>query len=81
LLQFGRLLCSLEDRGMMVLLDPRVRSQRYGQTFLVSLPPYRMTATVTDHLEAFLRRTAAKVGCINQVLKGRGSRRATSGAI
>jgi ATP-dependent DNA helicase DinG len=40
---FGRLIRSL---------DPRIRRQRYGQTFLASLPPYRMTATITD-VEAF----------------------------
>ena len=45
---FGRLIRSLEDRGVLVLLDPRVRTKRYGQTFLASLPPYRMTATITD---------------------------------
>ncbi len=45
---FGRLIRSLEDRGVLVLLDPRVTRQRYGQTFLASLPPYRMTATITD---------------------------------
>jgi ATP-dependent DNA helicase DinG len=52
---FGRLIRSLEDRGVLVLLDPRVRRQRYGQTFLASLPPYRMTATITD-VEAFFDR-------------------------
>jgi ATP-dependent DNA helicase DinG len=45
---FGRLIRSLEDRGVLVLLDPRVTRQRYGQTFLASLPPYRMTASITD---------------------------------
>ena len=45
---FGRLIRSLEDRGVLVLLDPRIRTQRYGQTFLQSLPPYRMTTTITD---------------------------------
>jgi ATP-dependent DNA helicase DinG len=49
---FGRLIRSLGDRGVLVLLDPRIRRQRYGQTFLQSLPPYRMTATITD-VEAF----------------------------
>ncbi|HUN83212.1 MAG TPA: helicase C-terminal domain-containing protein [Terracidiphilus sp.] len=49
---FGRLIRSLEDRGVLVLLDPRVRRQRYGQTFLQSLPPYRMTTTITD-VESF----------------------------
>ena len=50
---FGRLIRSLEDRGVLVLLDPRIRTKRYGQTFLASLPPYRMTATITDVQEFF----------------------------
>ncbi|HET6168960.1 MAG TPA: ATP-dependent DNA helicase [Terracidiphilus sp.] len=54
---FGRLIRSLEDRGVLVLLDPRVRRQRYGQTFLQSLPPYRMTTTITD-VEAFFETKA-----------------------
>jgi ATP-dependent DNA helicase DinG len=45
---FGRLIRSLEDRGVLVLLDPRIRQKRYGQTFLESLPPYRVTQTITD---------------------------------
>jgi ATP-dependent DNA helicase DinG len=49
---FGRLIRSLEDRGVLVLLDPRIRTQRYGRTFLGSLPPYRTTNTITD-VEAF----------------------------
>lgn len=49
---FGRLIRSLEDRGVLVLLDPRITRQRYGQTFLASLPPYRVTSTITD-VEAF----------------------------
>jgi ATP-dependent DNA helicase DinG len=49
---FGRLIRSLEDRGVLVLLDPRIRRQRYGQTFLSSLPPYRMTTNIAD-VESF----------------------------
>jgi ATP-dependent DNA helicase DinG len=49
---FGRLIRSLEDRGVLVLLDPRIRTQRYGKTFLQSLPPYRMTTSLTD-VDAF----------------------------
>ncbi|MFZ0746638.1 MAG: ATP-dependent DNA helicase [Terracidiphilus sp.] len=56
---FGRLIRSLEDRGVLVLLDPRVRRQRYGQTFLNSLPPYRMTTTITE-VEAFFACEAGK---------------------
>ena len=49
---FGRLIRSLEDRGVLVLLDPRIQTKRYGQTFLASLPPYRVTTSITD-VEAF----------------------------
>ena len=56
---FGRLIRSLEDRGVLVLLDPRVRTQRYGQTFLQSLPPYRVTQTITD-VEAFFLEAGTK---------------------
>ncbi|HEX4031654.1 MAG TPA: helicase C-terminal domain-containing protein [Terracidiphilus sp.] len=52
---FGRLIRSLEDRGLLVLLDPRIRRQRYGRTFIESLPPYRMTTTITD-VEAFFEK-------------------------
>jgi ATP-dependent DNA helicase DinG len=56
---FGRLIRSLEDRGVLVLLDPRVRTQRYGQIFLQSLPPYRVTQTITD-VEAFFAEKETK---------------------
>jgi ATP-dependent DNA helicase DinG len=52
---FGRLIRSLEDRGVLVLLDPRIRRQRYGQTFLASLPPYRMTSNIAD-VESFFEK-------------------------
>jgi ATP-dependent DNA helicase DinG len=45
---FGRLIRSLSDRGVLVLLDPRIRTTRYGATFLNSLPPYRRTDDITD---------------------------------
>jgi ATP-dependent DNA helicase DinG len=50
---FGRLIRSLEDRGVLVLLDPRIRQKSYGKIFLASLPPYRMTTTITDVEEFF----------------------------
>ena len=49
---FGRLIRSLEDRGVLMLLDPRMQRQRYGQMFLESLPPYRMTKDIAE-VEAF----------------------------
>jgi ATP-dependent DNA helicase DinG len=45
---FGRLIRSLTDRGLLVLLDPRIRTTRYGATFLDSLPPYARTDDITE---------------------------------
>lgn len=38
---FGRLIRSKQDTGMVVILDPRVRSKPYGRLFIASLPPCR----------------------------------------
>ncbi|MEO1998814.1 MAG: helicase C-terminal domain-containing protein, partial [Planctomycetaceae bacterium] len=35
---FGRLIRSRSDSGQVVILDPRIRTKRYGQLFLDSLP-------------------------------------------
>ncbi len=45
---FGRLIRSLNDRGVLMLLDPRIQRQRYGRIFLESLPPYRLTQEIGD---------------------------------
>ena len=52
---FGRLIRSLDDRGVLMLLDPRLERQRYGRVFLESLPPYRITQNIGD-VEAFFSR-------------------------
>lgn len=36
---FGRLIRSKSDKGQVVILDPRVRTARYGRLFLDALPP------------------------------------------
>jgi len=45
---FGRLIRSLEDRGVLMLLDPRIQRQRYGRIFLESLPAYQLTQEISD---------------------------------
>ena len=35
---FGRLIRSRKDKGIVVILDPRVLTKPYGRTFLNSLP-------------------------------------------
>jgi len=36
---FGRLIRTKQDTGMVVILDPRIRTKPYGKLFLASLPP------------------------------------------
>ncbi|HAU32387.1 MAG: DNA polymerase III, epsilon subunit [Desulfotomaculum sp. 46_296] len=35
---FGRLIRTMRDRGVVVVLDPRLLNKRYGRHFLISLP-------------------------------------------
>src|SRR5690606_6342068 len=35
----GRLIRDFDDRGLVVIGDPRLRTRRYGRVFLKSLPP------------------------------------------
>ena len=40
---FGRLIRTKSDRGIVVILDPRLRTKHYGKTFLQSLPECRIS--------------------------------------
>jgi ATP-dependent DNA helicase DinG len=44
----GRLIRSTTDRGVLAILDPRLRTKGYGRTFLQSLPPCRVTSRIDD---------------------------------
>jgi len=44
----GRLIRSTTDRGVLAVLDPRLRTKMYGQTFLQSLPACRITSNVAE---------------------------------
>ena len=39
----GRLIRHRHDRGVLALLDPRIKTKNYGQRFLASLPPSPIT--------------------------------------
>jgi len=43
---FGRLIRSLHDRGLLVLLDNRILKKAYGKVFVESLPAYRRTTDI-----------------------------------
>jgi ATP-dependent DNA helicase DinG len=52
---FGRLIRTKTDRGVLALLDTRIRRMPYGKIFLESLPSYRITEELTT-VEKFLHR-------------------------
>ena len=54
---FGRLVRSRRDRGVVAVLDGRLRTKGYGKIFLRSLPPARR-CDVFEEVEAFWRALA-----------------------
>ena len=44
----GRLLRHRDDRGVLAVLDPRLRTMGYGRRFLASLPPAPLTHDLRD---------------------------------
>ena len=53
---FGRLIRSLHDRGLLVLLDNRILKKQYGRVFIESLPNYQKTTEIVRVEEFFGRR-------------------------
>lgn len=49
----GRLIRSGSDRGVLAVLDPRLRTKGYGKLFLESLPPVRVTSKIGDVASVF----------------------------
>src|SRR5712675_732840 len=49
----GRLIRSATDKGVLAVLDPRLKTKMYGQMFLKSLPPCRVTSNVEDLASVF----------------------------
>ena len=50
---FGRLIRSLNDRGLLVLLDSRILKKQYGKVFVQSLPAYTRTTDIRKVEEFF----------------------------
>jgi ATP-dependent DNA helicase DinG len=57
----GRLIRSTTDRGVLAVLDPRLRTKMYGKTFLQSLPPCRITSDIQDLPRVFERGATAAI--------------------
>lgn len=53
---FGRLIRSKTDRGVVIILDQRVISRRYGALFLQSLPPASRKTCKVDRLGGEVKR-------------------------
>src|SRR5215204_3218960 len=49
----GRLIRSATDRGLLAVLDPRLRTASYGRLFLNSLPPCRVTSNLSEAAAVF----------------------------
>ena len=50
---FGRLIRSLNDRGLLTLLDNRILKKQYGRLFVESLPGYRRTTDLRQVAKFF----------------------------
>ncbi len=50
----GRLIRSKTDKGVIALLDPRLKTKSYGRDFLNSLPKTRVTSDLKDVANMFL---------------------------
>jgi len=50
---FGRLIRTTQDRGVVAILDSRIRRKGYGKVFMRSLPPARVCDTL-DEVRALL---------------------------
>ena len=44
----GRLIRDINDRGILLLCDPRLLKRSYGQIFLDSVPPMKRTRDIED---------------------------------
>src|SRR5437588_8273141 len=49
----GRLIRSTTDRGVLAVLDPRLKTKAYGRLFLESLPPCRVTSDIEELARIF----------------------------
>jgi ATP-dependent DNA helicase DinG len=50
----GRLIRSARDRGVLSILDPRLRTKAYGRYFLQSIPQCHVTARLEDAAAIFI---------------------------
>ena len=54
----GRLIRDEDDRGVLVLCDPRLYTKAYGRRVRASLPPMKQTREIAD-VQAFFAKIPA----------------------
>ena len=58
----GRLIRSKTDRGVIAILDPRLRTKGYGKDFLTSLPRMRITSDLNEVARIFDESSKSSAG-------------------
>jgi len=53
---FGRLIRTKTDKGVMVVLDRRIKSKRYGASFISSLPPIDVVSGSSTDIPRFIKK-------------------------
>ena len=56
----GRLIRSTTDRGVLAVLDPRLRTKSYGRLFLKSLPQCKVTSRIEDLRDIFTEEVSTR---------------------
>ena len=64
----GRLIRDVDDRGVLMLCDPRVISKPYGRRIWQSLPPFRRTRVQADVIDFFKQQEGPEPGSDSQGL-------------
>ncbi len=59
----GRLIRDVNDRGVLMLCDPRLGTKSYGRVFIDSLPPMTKTRRF-EVIERFYIKVTSKAGCL-----------------
>jgi len=65
----GRLIRDIEDKGVLVLCDPRLSSKGYGKVFIQSLPAMPITQDINDVNRFFRRINSSKLNLKDKVKK------------
>lgn len=59
----GRLIRGEKDRGVVVLMDPRIRTKNYGKSFIKSLPPMTVTESESSILNFLSEIDESETAC------------------